>query len=69
MKVSFVMPAYNEEQLIGKCLESVNREIERSGYEAEIVVADNGSTDRTGGIAASFPRRYSAVYARPTAAA
>ncbi|OGG77757.1 hypothetical protein A3B35_01215 [Candidatus Kaiserbacteria bacterium RIFCSPLOWO2_01_FULL_54_24] len=56
MKVSFVMPAYNEEQLIGKCLESVNREIERSGYEAEIVVADNGSTDRTRGIAASFPR-------------
>ncbi|MEK9154117.1 MAG: glycosyltransferase family A protein [Patescibacteria group bacterium] len=56
MKISFVIPAYNEEKLIGKCLGSIEREIERSGYEAEIIVADNGSTDRTREIAASFPR-------------
>ncbi|OGG57912.1 hypothetical protein A2853_03200 [Candidatus Kaiserbacteria bacterium RIFCSPHIGHO2_01_FULL_55_17] len=55
MKVSFVIPAYNEEQLIGKCLGSIEREIERSGYEAEVIVADNGSTDKTKEVAARFP--------------
>lgn len=56
MKISFVIPAYNEEQLIGKCLESIEREIVRGGYDAEIIVADNGSTDKTKEVAARFAR-------------
>lgn len=56
MRVSFIIPAYNEERVIGRCLASVEKEIERSGVEAEVVVADNGSTDRTREIAASHPR-------------
>lgn len=56
MKVSFVIPAYNEHELIGKCIESINKEIERSGFEAEIVIADNNSTDDTREIAARYPR-------------
>ena len=55
MKLAFVIPAYNEEALIGKCLESVVAEIARSGVDAEIVVVNNASTDRTGEIARSFP--------------
>ena len=55
MKLAFVIPAYNEEALIGKCLESVVREIERSGADAQIIVVNNASTDRTGEIARSFP--------------
>lgn len=54
MKLAFVIPAYNEEALIGKCLESVEREIARTGADAEIVVVNNASTDRTGEIARSF---------------
>ncbi len=54
MKLAFVIPAYNEEVLIGKCLESVVREIARSGADARIVVVNNASTDRTGEIARSF---------------
>ncbi|WDR03288.1 glycosyltransferase family 2 protein [Devosia algicola] len=54
MKLAFVIPAYNEEALIGKCLESVEREIARSGADAEIVVVNNASSDRTGEIARSF---------------
>jgi glycosyltransferase involved in cell wall biosynthesis len=55
MKLAFVIPAYNEEALIGKCLQSVVDEIARSGVDADIVVVDNASTDRTGEIARSFP--------------
>jgi len=52
--LSFVIPAYNEEALIGACLESVLAEIERSGVDAEVVVVNNASKDRTGEIARGF---------------
>ena len=55
MKLAFVIPAYNEEALIAKCLTSVVAEIERSGVDADIIVVNNASSDRTGEIARSFP--------------
>lgn len=56
MKLAFVIPAYNEEALIGKCLRSVIDEISRSGRgdDIEVIVVNNASTDRTGEIAATF---------------
>ncbi|MFN4211965.1 MAG: glycosyltransferase family 2 protein, partial [Devosia sp.] len=54
MRLAFVIPAYNEEALIGKCLESVIAEIARSGADAEVIVVNNASTDRTGEIARSY---------------
>lgn len=53
-ELAFVIPAHNEEALIGGCLESVLAEVERSGADCEIVVVNNASTDRTGEIAASY---------------
>ena len=47
MKISFVIPAYNEEKTIVECIKSLQEEIARSGVEAEIIVANNNSTDRT----------------------
>ncbi len=55
MNLAFVIPAYNEERLIGKCVESVIAEVARSGRPADIVVVDNNCTDRTAEIAASYP--------------
>jgi glycosyltransferase involved in cell wall biosynthesis len=54
MKISFVVPAYNEELYIRECLQSVLDEIERHNIEAEIIVVNNCSTDRTKEIASSF---------------
>ncbi|MFH0804090.1 MAG: glycosyltransferase family 2 protein [Candidatus Zambryskibacteria bacterium] len=56
MKISFVVPAYNEEKNIKKCLDSILLEIERSGLgqESEIVVVNNASTDKTGEILSSI---------------
>jgi len=55
MDLAFVIPAYNEEALIGNCLASVVKEVERSGCTAEIVVVNNASTDNTKQIAQSYP--------------
>ena len=55
MKLAFAIPAYNEEALIGKCVEAVLAEVKRSGRDVEIVVVNNNSTDRTAEIAASYP--------------
>ena len=55
MQLAFVIPAYNEEALIGKCVESVVAEVRRSGREIDIVVVNNNSTDRTAEIAAGYP--------------
>ncbi|HVX82599.1 MAG TPA: glycosyltransferase family 2 protein [Devosiaceae bacterium] len=53
-QLSFVIPAYNEEALIGPCLQSVLDEIKRSGVDAEVVVVNNASVDRTAEIARGF---------------
>jgi len=55
MKLSFVIPAYNEEKFIGKCLESIIKETDKKIYDTEIIVVNNASQDRTGEIASSFP--------------
>ncbi len=44
MKVSIVIPTYNEEKTIGECLDSLSRQ---SFRDFEIIIVDDGSTDRT----------------------
>jgi glycosyltransferase involved in cell wall biosynthesis len=55
MKLSFVIPAYNEAANIGKCIESILRESAGRAGEIEIVVVDNASSDGTGAIARQYP--------------
>ena len=54
MQLAFVIPAYNEEGLIGRCLESVTKRVKETGIDAEIIVVNNASTDRTKEIAEGF---------------
>ena len=49
MKLSFVIPAWNEEKLIGKTIESIQLSVRK--YDFEIIVADDASDDRTPEIA------------------
>ena len=47
MRVSFLIPAYNEEATIGEVLDR----IDALGLDAQVVVVDDGSRDRTAEIA------------------
>ena len=50
--VCIILPALNEELTIGKVLDEIPRQtLEREGYEVDVLVVDNNSTDRTGQIA------------------
>ena len=55
MKVSVVIPAFNEEKLLGACLDSVRASFsaQPGGQDYEIVVCDNNSTDGTAALAAA----------------
>ncbi|MFO0703569.1 MAG: glycosyltransferase [Patescibacteria group bacterium] len=54
IKVSVVIPAYNEESYIGKTLESLQKQTVKPD---EIIVVDNASTDKTSDIAKSYGAR------------
>lgn len=45
--ISIVIPAYNEEACIGQTITDVVTELERLGHPWEVLVVDDGSTDRT----------------------
>lgn len=64
MKVSFIIPALNEETLLTSCILAISQAVyvyerERGGEKlvCEIIVVDNGSTDDTAGLAESLGAR------------
>ena len=48
--VSFIVPCYNEEEIIGYTLPRLHAAFEKAGYNLEIIAVDNGSVDRTAEI-------------------
>lgn len=53
-RISVLIPAYNEERLIGRVVEVVHESFAAISYHAyEIIVCDNNSTDATSGLAAA----------------
>jgi glycosyltransferase involved in cell wall biosynthesis len=51
LQVSVVIPVYNEEEAISDDLDTIIATMEGSGYTCEVIVVDDGSTDRTADIA------------------
>ena len=54
MKVSVIIPAFNEERVLGETLRHVRAALTAfagRGWDAEIIVCDNNSTDDTGELA------------------
>jgi glycosyltransferase involved in cell wall biosynthesis len=60
LRVSFIVPAYNEAATIGEVLERVSA----LGLETQIVVVDDGSTDGTGAVLDAWEGRDGVVVLR-----
>ena len=54
MKVSVIIPAYNEEQCLPVTLERIGQALSVAACPAEIIVVDNDSQDGTTQVAAAF---------------
>jgi glycosyltransferase involved in cell wall biosynthesis len=54
MRLSFIIPAFNEERLITRCLQSISASLAAHSnpcFTSEIIVVDNNSTDNTADLA------------------
>ncbi|PTR16385.1 glycosyl transferase family 2 [Nitrosospira sp. Nsp2] len=54
MHLSIIIPAFNEERMIVRCLESIYISLDANhnpGFTSEIIVVDNNSTDGTAHLA------------------
>lgn len=51
LELSVVLPCLNEAETLGGCIEQAERVMEENGIPGEVIVADNGSTDRSREIA------------------
>ena len=66
--ISFIVPAYNEERLLGATLDAIRAAAEGLGQSYELVVVDDASTDRTASIAEAHGARVVSVNHRQIAA-
>jgi len=57
LELSVVIPALNEERTIAHCVEKAQKALKALGAPGEVVVADNGSTDRTREVAEKLGAR------------
>ena len=66
--ISFIVPAYNEERLLGATLDELHAAALAVGEPYELVVADDASTDRTALVARDHGARLVSVAHRQIAA-
>ncbi len=59
--LTVLIPAYNEEAGLARCVEAVLAELEALNVEAEILMVDDGSRDRTGEIAQTLAAQHARV--------
>ena len=52
--LSFVVPCYNSESYMARCIESLLP----GGEDVEIIIIDDGSKDKTGEIADAYQKQY-----------
>jgi glycosyltransferase involved in cell wall biosynthesis len=66
--LSFILPAHNEELLIGPTLAAIHAAAREAGVDYELIVVDDASTDRTAQIAAEHAARVVPINKRQIAA-
>ncbi|MEW6618877.1 MAG: glycosyltransferase family 2 protein [bacterium] len=66
-KISIVIPVYNGEKTIGRCLDSIFSSNIKVPFE--VIIVDDGSTDNTAGVVQEFACRYLRIEKSGVAAA
>jgi GT2 family glycosyltransferase len=66
--ISFIIPAHNEERLLGRTLTAIDQAAQALGEPFEVIVVDDASTDRTAAIAREHRARVVSVSCRQIAA-
>jgi dolichyl-phosphate beta-glucosyltransferase len=61
--LSIVIPAYNEEQRLPETLQVIHAFLQKQTYQAEVLVVENGSNDRTLTITQEFSQSMPEVHA------
>ena len=69
IELSIVMPCLNEADTVGTCIEKALKACKEHDISAEIIIADNGSTDASRSIAESLGARVVPVEERGYGAA
>lgn len=60
-ELTILIPALNEEKTIGKCIKKAKKIIEENNIDGEILIADNGSIDKTVEVAKELGARVISV--------
>jgi dolichyl-phosphate beta-glucosyltransferase len=55
--LSVIIPAYNEENRLGATIKKIDEYLRRQSYVSEIVVVDDGSSDKTVEVVRDFQKR------------
>ncbi|MBM6860989.1 glycosyltransferase family 2 protein, partial [Clostridium saudiense] len=57
-KISVIVPAYNTEKYIGRCIESI---LNQSYKELELIIINDGSTDSSAEIIKKYAKKDSRI--------
>ena len=60
-KYSIIIPAYNEGQRLGATLQRVLKYLESQGWDAEVIVVNDGSRDNTAELVHDYAKRHSCL--------
>ena len=61
MKLSIVIPSYNEEESITETIEEIEKALEKKGIEHEILVINDNSSDNTIEVLEALKKRFSCL--------
>lgn len=63
MKLSIIIPVFNEEETVAEIMKRV-WETRTPGYDKEIIVVDDGSTDKTGDVLTDLNKKIDFIFLR-----
>lgn len=59
--IAIIIPVYNNERYIKKCLESIIKNFNKNTYKIQIIIIDDGSTDETPNICSHYSKKYNNI--------